>query len=446
MLDTNIKNKEIVNLFSKNKDYLFSSDKAVEFITSVEKIKLPGSKTEEWKNTDINSLLKHKYNIGAKSVVPDEFIDTFSFYGLETDRIVLINGFFSSENSKIDQNKNKIILGSLKEAKRDHFRIFEEYFNKTKLKENNFFTHVNTAFSEDGAFIFIPDNTVTEKPVHIVNFINGNESKIIAQSRNLIICGKNAHVKIISSYHSLSSDFTLNNVGTEIFAEEDSNVEFYIFEGEGNEASHINNTWVHQFKGSRFKANTATLCGSLVRNEMHIDFKDDHCEADLQGLYLPDKEQHVDNFVSIKHSKSHCVSKQLYKGIIDNKAQAVFTGKVYVAPDAQKTDASQSNKNLLLTDNAKAYSRPQLEIYADDVSCAHGSTIGQIDREALFYLKSRGIPEKRAKIMLMTAFVEDVLNKIKIKPYRDYVNYLVNKRLKGQKVEGLCSVKICPNC
>lgn len=446
MVETELKNKEIVDLFSKEDDYLLTSDKAVNLKRSIKKRKLPDSKTEEWKNTDINSLLKHKYNIGKKSAVPEEYINTFSFYGLDTDRIVLVNGFYSHENSHITQNNNKIIIGSLREAKKDQFKLFTDYFDKTELHENNFFTAINTAYSEDGAFIFIPDNTEIEKPIHIVNFINGNESKIIAQSRNLIIAGKNAHVKIINSYHSLSSDFTLNNVGTEIICKEDSGLDFYIFEGEGNEASHINNTFVHQYKGSRFKANTATLCGSLVRNEMHVDFKDPYCETDLQGIYLPDKEQHVDNFVSIKHSKANCVSKQLFKGIIDNNAQAVFTGKVFVAPDAQKTDASQSNKNLLLSDNAKAYSRPQLEIYADDVSCAHGSTTGQIDNEALFYLKSRGIPERRAKTMLMNAFVKDVLDNIEIKPYREYVNFLVNRRLKGQEVEGLCSVKICPNC
>ena len=446
MIDADIKKKEIINLFLKTKNSLLSNGKADELKIFIKKTKLPDSKTEEWKNTNIETLLRHKYKIGNKFIVPDEYINMFSFHGLDTNRIVFVNGFYSPENSTVNQNKGKVIIGSVKEAKTNNFKIFEKYFNKTNLYKNNFFSAINTSFSQDGAFIYVPDNTVFEKPVHIINFINGNENKVIAQSRNLIIVGKNSRIKIISTYHSISSDFTLNNVGTEIFAKEDSNLEFYIFEGEGNEASHINNTFVNQYKGSRLKINTATLCGSLVRNELHIDFKDEYCEAYLQGIYLPDKEQHIDNFVNIIHSKPHCTSKQLYKGIIDNKAKAVFTGKIFVAPDAQKTDASQSNKNLLLTDNAKVYSRPQLEIYADDVSCAHGSTTGQLDREALFYLKSRGIPEKRAKTMLMTAFVEDVLNKIEIKPYRDYVNFLVNKRLKGQKVEGLCSIKICPNC
>jgi Fe-S cluster assembly protein SufD len=337
-----------------------------------------------------------------------------------------------------------LIIGSLKKAANNE--SIKSNLGKTKLHKNNLFTAINSAYATDGACIIIPDNYAPENPIHIVNFVNGDNAKIISQSRNLIYLGKNAQAKVINTYHSLSSDFTFNNVGTEIFTEDDANLHYYIFQGEGNEASQINNTFVEQKKGSFFKMNTSTLCGSTVRNELHVDFKGEHCEADLQGIYLPDKEQHADNFVSILHSKPNCVSGQLYKGIIDNNAKSVFTGKVYVARDAQNTDASQSNKNLLLTDNAKAYSRPQLEIYADDVSCAHGSTTGQIDKEELFYLKSRGIPERRAKTMLMTAFIEDVLNKIEIKQYKEYVQFLVNRRLKGQEVEGLCSVKICPNC
>ncbi len=161
---------------------------------------------------------------------------------------------------------------------------------------------------------------------------------------------------------------------------------------------------------------------------------------------MPEKEQYIDNFAEVIHKKSDCRSNQLFKGVIDNKAVSVFTGKVYVAKNAQKTDSAQSNQNLLLTDSAKAYSRPQLEIYADDVACSHGSTTGQIDKEALFYLKTRGIPEQRAKTMLTKAFLRDVTDKINVENYRDYVNFLISRRLKGQSAESLCMVKVCPSC
>lgn len=444
MIDTQLKKKEFVDLFSSIQEDSLMVEKKDEIIDLIKHTDFPSRSTEAWKNTSLNNILKHSYTLGNITQIPDEYINTFSFYQLETNRIVFINGHFSEQYSSVIDNKDGLIIGSLKKAANNE--SIKNNLGKTKLHKNNLFTAINSAYATDGACIIIPDNYVPENPIHIVNFVNGDNAKIISQSRNLIYLGKNAQAKVINTYHSLSSDFTFNNVGTEIFTEEDANLHYYVFQGEGNEASQINNTFVEQNKGSFFTMNTSTLCGSTVRNEIHVDFKDEHCEADLQGIYLPDKEQHVDNYVSILHSKPNCNSSQLYKGIIDNKAKSVFTGKVYVARDAQKTDAAQSNKNLLLTDTAKAYSRPQLEIYADDVSCAHGSTTGQIDKEELFYLKSRGIPERRAKTMLMTAFIEDVLNKIEIKQYKEYVQFLVNRRLKGQEVEGLCSVKICPNC
>ena len=444
MIDTKFKKKEFIDLLSEHTDKSLTDEKKGEIFDLIQTLDFPGPKTEAWKNTDLNNILKHTYSVGHSTEIPDEYINTFSFYQLETNRIVFVNGHFSEMYSKVKDTNGKMIIGSLKANFKDS-RI-KDYFGKSSIEKHNLFTAINSAYAADGACIYIPDNVIIENPIHIVNFVNGNNSKIISQSRNLIITGKNAQAKIINTYHSLSSDFTFNIIGTEIFTGENSNVHYYMFQGEGNEASQINITFAEQQKGSFLKMNTSTLCGATVRNEVHLDFKGQHCEADLQGVYLPDKEQHIDNYVNIRHSEPHCVSSQLYKGVIDNKANSVFTGKVYVAKDAQKTDASQSNKNLLLTDNAKAYSRPQLEIYADDVSCAHGSTTGQIDKESLFYLRSRGIPERRAKTMLMTAFIEDVLGKINITQYAEYVRFLVNRRLKGQEVEGLCSVKICPNC
>ncbi len=445
MSDLKEKKKELLSLFKAENKFL-SNIKLAEVLTNIDQTNIPDSKTEEWKNTSLKGILKHKFALGEKMSVPTEYIDTFSFYGLEADRLVFVNGNFDREQSKISQSSGNIFIGSIKDAQTSYKKIIEENYCSVNIDKKGFFAEINSAYAQDGAFIYIPNNIVLERPVHIVNFIHGNNQKVFSQTRNLIVTGKNSQLKLVSSYHSLSEDFTLNNVATEIVCGENSTTEFYIFEGEGNYASHINNTFVNQHANSIFKSNTASLCGTLVRNEMHIDYLGENCETDLQGVYFPDKEQHFDNYINIRHSKPNCKSNQLYKGIIDNKAEAVFTGKVYVAPDAQKTDASQSNKNLLLTDNAKAHSRPQLEIYADDVSCAHGSTIGQLDNEALFYLKTRGIPERRAKILLMSAFTADVLDNITIKPYKEYVNYLVNKRLKGQKVEGLCSLKICPSC
>ncbi|MCF6364870.1 MAG: Fe-S cluster assembly protein SufD [Bacteroidales bacterium] len=445
MINLEEKKKELLNLL-KTENAFLSSEKLSDCINEINQTKIPDSKTEEWKSTDLKRIFKHGFVLGKKKPVPDEFVETFSFYGLNADRLVFVNGYFIQEKSKISQSTNDIFIGSLKDAKGKYKKLIQDKYCSTNLQKNNFFAAINSVYAQDGAFIYIPDNVVIENPIHLVNFIHGDNQKVFSQTRNLIITGTHTKVKIISSYHSFSEDFTLNNVVTEIICGENSSTEFYMFEGEGNFASHINNTFINQNTNSIFKSNTASLCGTLVRNEIHVDFLGENCETDLKGVYFPDKEQHFDNYINIKHSKPNCKSNQLYKGIIDNKAKSVFTGKVFVAPDAQKTDATQSNKNLLLTDNATAHSRPQLEIYADDVSCAHGSTIGQLDKEALFYMQTRGIPEKKAKILLMSAFTADVLDDISVKPYQDFVSYLVNKRLKGQKTEGLCSLKICPIC
>ena len=292
----------------------------------------------------------------------------------------------------------------------------------------------------------MPDNYVSENPLHIINFTDGDNNKTLVQTHNLIVGGENSQLKIINTYNSLSANYTLSNIVTEIFLEQNSQINYNTFQGEGNDASQIHNTSVNQNKDSVFNSHTVTFCGTIVKNNFIVNLNEEHAEVSLDGLYMPDKEQCFDNYIFVNHAKPNCTSNQNYKGIIDNKAKAVFLGKVYVAKDAQKTLADQSNKNLLLTDYAKVYSRPQLEIYADDVSCSHGSTSGQLDKESLFYLRSRGIPLKRAKNLLMYAFTSDLIDNITIKAYREYVNFLINKRLRGDEILGLCSVKICPSC
>ena len=335
---------------------------------------------------------------------------------------------------------------SLKNAEKKQKEIIEKYLRKTKNKNPDYFSVLNDAYVKDGAFIYVPDNVKLEKPIYILHFIQSDNGNIFSQNRNLIIAGKNTSFKVIHTFHSLSSDFSFNNTVTDICLDDDAQAEYYLFEGEGNTAAHVNRININSEKGSSFKSNVITFCGSVVRNNFHADFFGEHAEIDLKGIYMPDKEQQVHNFINISHSKPNCRSNQLFKGLIDNKAVSVFTGKVFVARDAQKTDSAQSNQNLLLTDYARAHSRPQLEIYADDVACSHGSTTGQLDKEALFYMKTRGISEKKAKTMLMNAFLKDVTTHISEGSYRNYVNFLINKRLKGQHPESLCNIKVCPSC
>ncbi len=446
MTQTNRQENIFADLYSEKGDYLFSDTVREKSVNLFNKIKRPDNKTENWRIFKSKPIFDHHYKLGKSLPVDTEDIDTLSFFEPSGNHLILVNGFYHQAHIGNSDSQKNVFIGSIKDAQKKHPEILKNKLNVQNEKTQNYFSVLNDAYAKDGAFIYVPDNVVLDEPVYIMHFIKSDNGNIFSQNRNLIIAGKNASFKVIHTYHSLSSDFSFNNSLTDIYLNEAADIEYYTFEGEGNTAAHVNHVNINSGKESSFKSNIVTFCGSVVRNNFYADFKDEHAEIDLQGIYMPDKEQQVNNFIEILHSKPNCRSNQLFKGVIDNKAVSVFTGKVYVARDAQKTDSKQSNQNLLLTDYARAHSRPQLEIYADDVACAHGSATGQLDKEALFYMKSRGIPEKRAKTMLMKAFLRDVTDKINVTGYRDYVNFLVSKRLKGQTAESLCSVKVCPSC
>ncbi len=444
MTQTNIKEKTFADLYSGQENFLFPEKIRSQSVKLFHKTKIPDNKTENWRKFNSKPIFDHHYKLGKKLSFDTSVFETLSFFEPDRNRIVLTNGFYDKNASEI--KSDDIFIGSLRNAEKKHKEIIEKHLGSSTNKNSDYFSDLNDAFVQDGSFIYVPDNVELEEPIYIMHFIQSDNGNIFSQNRNLIIAGKNTTFKVIHTFHSLSSDFSFNNTVTDIFVEQDAQVEYYLFEGEGNTAAHVNRININSEKGSSFKSNVITFCGSVVRNNFHADFIGEHAEIDLQGIYMPDKEQQVHNFIDILHSKPNCRSNQLFKGLIDNKAVSVFTGKVFVARDAQKTDSAQSNQNLLLTDYARAHSRPQLEIYADDVACSHGSTTGQLDKEALFYMKTRGIPEKRAKTMLMKAFLKDVTAHITEGSYRDYVNFLINKRLKGQHPESLCNVKVCPSC
>ncbi|NOZ35611.1 MAG: Fe-S cluster assembly protein SufD [Chlorobi bacterium] len=446
MTQTNIKNKTFVDLYSGTEDFLLPHTVRKKSVNLFDKIKLPDNKTENWRKFKSEPIFEHHYSLGKKLNVDTKDLDSLSFFEPSGNYVILVNGFFYSGNVKKPDLNNNVFIGSLKDAQKTHPEIISDRLHVQNAKTENYFSVLNDAYAKDGAFVYVPENVILDEPIYIMHFIQSDNGNIFSQNRNLIIAGKNTAFKIIHTYHSLSSDFSFNNSITDIFADENAQLEYYLFEGEGNTAAHINHININSEKGSSFKSNIVTFCGSAVRNNFYAEFKNEHAAVDLQGIYMPDKEQTVDNFIEINHAKPNCRSNQVFKGIIDNKAVAVFTGKVFVARDAQKTDSAQSNQNLLLTDYARIHSRPQLEIYADDVICSHGSTTGQLDKEALFYMKTRGVPEKRAKTMLMKAFLRDVTDKINADRYREYVNFLISKRLKGQSPESLCAVKVCPSC
>ncbi|PID88227.1 MAG: Fe-S cluster assembly protein SufD [Bacteroidia bacterium] len=446
MKDIARQKNDLLQLLQDQTPFLPDKQNTPEVHESLRSQNFLGEREQRIRKLDLSPVLLHDYCLPSVTEVDEKYKDIFSLQGTEDSRIVLVNGHFSKKYSRLNLKESQVVVAPLSEVPANEGKLLSQYFNKTQAHKDNLFTTLNTAYANRGIFVYIKENVSVDKPIHIVNLIHGNNQKIFLQTRNLIIAGKNSCVQIINSYHSISSDFTLNNVVTEMFTKPGSKIDYHLFQGEGNIASHVHHTRVEQTQESTLNMSACTLCGQVVHNHIKVHLPESHCTTNLRGFYIPGKEQAFNYFTDLKHIAPHSESSQVFKGIIEDQAQAVFTGKVYVARDAQKTDASQSGKHILLGEKAKAYARPQLEIYADDVSCAHGSTVGQLNKEALFYLKSRGISEKKAQTMLLHAFTDDILRDISIESYRELLAYLAGRRLKGEDIQNLCKSDLCAVC
>jgi Fe-S cluster assembly protein SufD len=403
-----------------------------EAIEAFNRMDFPSLKNEEWKYTTISPILKYGFlpaNENQSIQLNKSQIEKFEITGLETNLIVLINGKFSFEFSNNKSLPEGTVITSLASAIKEHENLVREYFGKY-LKQENGFIALNTAFANDGAFIFIPDNINLEKPIQIIN-INGDEKEsVLSQPRNIFISGRNSSATIIETHNSLSDNISFTNYISEIFVGENSNIQYIKIQNENSRSFHISRTQAEQKKHSIFTTYTVTTGGALVRNDNNILLNDEGCETHLFGLYLTNGSQHVDNHTLIDHAKPHCMSNELYKGVLNDKSHAVFNGKVFVRPDAQKTNAYQSNKNILLTKEASVDTKPQLEIYADDVRCTHGATVGQLDDESIFYLRSRGIPKEHARRILIRAFADDIFENISSEIIHEHIQKLIFEKLK----------------
>ncbi len=325
------------------------------------------------------------------------------------------------------------------EAKEMFPQVFDKYFNRTGAHKINLFSALNTRYASDGAFVWIKDNVKVENPIHVYFFSDGQDQKIISQTRNLVIAGSGSKASVLFSYHPLSTDYMYNNTVSEIFVEHDAYLDFNIFQGEGYDSFHTNLINAEIAQGGQFYSHTITLCGEIMRNDLHVKFNGPNAYAELNGLAMPDHDQHHDNTLFVHHKSGGSVSNQFYRNIIADHARAVFYGKILIDKGAKNSEAYQLNNNILLSQTAKVHSKPHLIIYNDDVAASHGSTTGQLDQEALFYMQSRGISEKKAQTLLLQAFANEVLNKIQIEVYKFYVKTLIRKRLQGEKVEMLCA-------
>lgn len=382
-----------------------------------EELGFPLKKLEEWKYTNINPALKHDYKIAKnddQNLISKDEIKNFLFDDGKTNLLVFVNGIFSRQLSEIitKEGEEKIFIGNLVEGKEKFSEVFETHFSKYADYKNTGMTAMNTAFAGDGAFIYLTKGTSIE-PVHILNISDSRKDNYLSQPRNLIVLKENSRVEIAESYVSLGSDHSFTNVVTEIFLDKNSDLHHYKIQNENDNAYQIGTTQVLQKADSRFSDTTISWGGAITRNNLNSVFDGPNTECHFYGLYLLNGKQHVDNHTLADHAMPHCYSNELYKGIIDDKATGVFNGKIMVRPDAQKTNAYQSNGNILLSEDATIYSKPQLEIFADDVKCSHGATSGQLNEDEMFYLRARGIDKKNARAILLNAFAGEVIESIK---------------------------------
>lgn len=401
------------------------TERRKEAISSFEKLGFPTTKHEEWKYTNIAPALKKDFVLDAQPKISKEDIEPFFYKGLDAYRLVFINGQYSSELSSVAGAEKSVVIKSFAEADPE---LLEKYFGKG-LSANDAFTYLNTAFAQAGSFIKIPKGKTVDKPLVFYFISDARSVNVFSQPRNLFLAEENSEVKIAESYHAIGSHSSFSNVVTEIILHKDARVEYYKIQNEEGSAYHVGTTQVHQEAKSVFAGTTISIGGSIIRNNMNIVLNAEYCEATMYGLSLLKGMQHVDNHTIADHAKPNCLSNELYKAILDDKSSGVFNGKIFVKQDAQKTNAFQSNKNILLSKDASMNTKPQLEIFADDVKCSHGATIGQLDEEPLFYLRSRGISEEKAKALLVTAFAQDIIDHIKIEPLKEALITVISQRL-----------------
>jgi Fe-S cluster assembly protein SufD len=347
---------------------------------------------------------------------------------MDTYKIVFIDGIYSSYLSETTHDGVDVCLMSAALTKPMYRPIIEVYFNKAASRDDSL-TSLNTAFAREGAFIHIPKNKAPRKPVEILHFSTGNESALMLQPRNLIVAEENTELQVIERHQSLTDNETLTNSVTEIFAAKDAIVDYYKVQNDREAASLIDNTYIDQKGNSHVSVHTFSFGGKLTRNNLNFYQDGEHIQSTLKGVTILGEKQHVDHHTLVHHQQPNCESHQDYKGIFGQRSTGVFNGKIIVDKIAQKTNAFQQNNNLLISDKASVNTKPQLEIFADDVRCSHGCTIGQLDKDALFYLQARGIPKKEASALLMYAFANNVLESVRIPEVKQRINKLIAKKL-----------------
>jgi Fe-S cluster assembly protein SufD len=397
----------------------------------------PTIHNEEWRFTNIAPIRNAVFELASKTAkqsITKAQVEKMFLTGSKSPKLVFINGYFAQDLSSSPTMTGSLQVGSLSVALKNNNPVVGRFLAHHADTESNAFTALSTAFIQDGAFIHVGDNLMLDQPIECLFLTSTGGQMTVAHPRNLFIVGKNSKAMIVESYFGFDENPYLNNLVTEIVVGENSIVEHDKLGMEGSKAYHIGTICVRQATGSNYTNNSVSLGGSLVRNNVMAVLAAERCEATLNGLSLGTRDQLIDNHTTIDHTMPNCVSHELYKSILDGRARGVFNGKIFVRKDAQKTDAKQTNKTLLLSDDATMNTKPQLEIFADDVKCTHGATIGQLDEEQVFYLRSRGISERASRDILTYAFASDVIDKVHSDTLRERLHELIQNRLEASRL------------
>lgn len=398
-------------------------------IKKFEELNFPTIKDEEWKYTNIAPLLQYNFlPVHEKPEISNEQIKNFLFNELKENVVVVVNGIFSEELSSLKNLPDGVEVKSIAKAISLDSPLIKKHFGKYSDFSNHIFTSLSTAYTKDGVLIHVPEGKIVEQPIHILFITSSGNNKYLVQPRNLFIADANSQVSIIEHYVHVDSDIYFTNNVTEIFVDENAVVDHIRLQEESKSSFHIGRMDVDIERTGNFASHLISLGAALSRNDFNARFNNEGGECTFNGLFLTEDNQLFDAHTLIDHAKPHCNSHEHYKGILNHTSRGVFNGKVIVRPNAQKTNAFQENNNIILSQEALVNTKPQLEIFADDVKCSHGATIGQLDNEAMFYLKSRGLGEEKARAILIHAFASDVIRSIKIEAIKNYVEEILNKK------------------
>ena len=396
-------------------------DKAIRNFT---KNGFPSTGNEEWKYTDLRPVWKHEFSLDLNNTLSKSQLEEIYIPGLTANNIIFFNGVYVPELSSILDNEGDLKLATLKDADP---AVVNEYFGIEPLVDDPLYD-LNLGYFVDGLVITVPKGKASKFPTVITFVSDATHKNIFAQPRVLIIGEENAQGVFIENFHTIGNHHSFTNTATEVYLKGNANLSHYKVQKEGLNTFHVGTLQVNHLEKSYFNSTTITFGGNIVRNNLNISLNREISETHMNGLYFLSDEMHVDNHTLVSHNVPNCFSNELYKGVLSGKSSGVFNGKILVKKDAQKTNAFQANKNILLSKDALMNTKPQLEIFADDVKCSHGATIGQLDEDPLFYLRTRGISEGKAKALLTLAFAEEVLERIQIIPLRDFLkNILVDK-------------------